>query len=94
VLTRAPRVGSADPLAQLAALDPLVEDQDDYETDLGPAHYVRVGWSDAHGEMLAEIWWWEVDDDVLTLTARMARADFADYTEIVEGVAETFLPAA
>lgn len=94
VLTRAPRSGHPGPLAQLTGLDPEVEDMDDYETELGVAHYLRVAWSDEQTEMLAEIWWWELRDDVVTLTARMARADFADYTEVVEEVAETFLPAA
>lgn len=94
VLTRSPRSGHPGPLAQLTGLDPEVEDMDDYETELGVAHYLRVAWSGEQTEMLAEIWWWELHDDVVMLTARMARADFADYTEIVEEVAETFLPAA
>lgn len=94
VLTRLPLVADEDPRAAWEASGAVVEDEDAYDTDLGPARYYRVGWRADRRELVGEIWCWEVGDEVFTLTGCVARADFALYTDLLELVAATFRPAA
>lgn len=93
VLTSTPGTVPPPLPADLRGAGVRVEDEDHYETELGPVDYVRVGWTDeTHGEMVAEVWTWTRDDVVWRLVGCTALEDFPEFTDVFEEVADDFRP--
>jgi hypothetical protein len=98
VLTRTPglppRLAPEEVLASLGVPGALVEDEDSYETELGQADYLRVGWREGGVEMLAEVWTWQHAGDLWALTGCVARVDYEAFSDVFEDIAGAFRPAA
>jgi hypothetical protein len=98
VLTRTPRrppgFAAEEVLGALGVPGAQVEDEDSYETELGRADYLRVGWRQDGVEMLAEVWTWWHAGDLWALTGCVARADYAAFSDVFEDLAGAFRPAA
>jgi hypothetical protein len=69
-----------------------VEDEDEFEVGGATACYRMLGWTDAGRDLLSEQWCWLVDGVGYTLTATVDRVDYADFTDLFEEVASSFVP--
>lgn len=95
-VTRTPtrdRSPTADAVTEALGLaDAWIEDEDAYDTDFGRCSYLRVGFTEDDVPLVAEIWSWDGNGELWTLTACLARDDLPDFTDVFDEVAETFRP--
>lgn len=71
-----------------------VEDSDAFELGGQPAVYRRFAHRAGSTEVICDQWAWVVDGVGITLTASVAREDYADYCDLFEDVAATVSVAA
>ncbi|WP_157537121.1 hypothetical protein [Nocardioides sp. Root190] len=87
VLQTAPRAD--DPVETLRSqlTDLEVEDSDAFDLEGRPVTYLRFSHRVGVSDVMCEQWRWVVDGAAVTLTASMARDDYADYCDVFEEVA-------
>jgi hypothetical protein len=69
-----------------------LDDEDDYDLGGWGVAYRRFGYRRDRDDVLCEQWAWLVDGIGYTLTCTVGRADYPDYCDVFEAVAETFEP--
>lgn len=71
-----------------------LEDEDAFELEGRAVVYARFAHRLGTTELVSEQWSWLVDGSGTTLTATVAREDYADYCDVFEAVAATVEPGA
>ncbi|WP_122818942.1 hypothetical protein [Nocardioides pantholopis] len=81
-------------MAALAARLPdfELEDADEYDLDGRPVAYHRFAHRGPLGDLVSEQWGWLGGGLGTCLTATVARADYAEWCEVFEAIAETLEP--
>lgn len=69
-----------------------LHDKDDDELHGWEVAYRRFGFRRGDDELVCEQWAWLVDGVGFTLTCTVGRADYPDYCDLFEAVADTFEP--
>lgn len=69
-----------------------LDDEDDFDLDGREVAYRRFAFRRGADDLLCEQWAWLVDGRGFTLTCTVGRADYADFCDLFEAVAETFDP--
>lgn len=69
-----------------------LEDEDAFELEGRPVVYARFAHRLGTAELVSEQWSWLLGRTGVTLTGTVARADYADYSDVFEAVAATFEP--
>jgi hypothetical protein len=70
-----------------------LDDEDDFELNGRAVAYRRFAFRRGDDDLLCEQWAWLVDERGYTLTCTVGWADYADYSDLFEAVADTFEPA-
>ncbi len=78
--------------AQLASLVEDFDEEDSADFRLGgeEVHYRRIAFRSQDHDLLCEQWCWLINGVGFTLSATVARQDFADYADLFENVAASF----
>ena len=69
-----------------------VEDEDSFELDGGPVHYLRLAHRDDDRHLVSEVWLWLADGRAWSLSGTVDGRDYADWCDVFEEVAATFDP--
>ncbi len=69
-----------------------LDDEDDFELHGRAVAYRRFAFRRGDDDLLCEQWAWLVGDRGYTLTCTVGWADYADYSDLFEAVADTFEP--
>jgi hypothetical protein len=78
--------------ADLGLPDALVEDEDTFEVGGHPAAYRRLLHREDGADLVSDEWSWRLDDLGVALVGTVALADYPEWCEVFESVAETFRP--
>lgn len=69
-----------------------IEDEDDLDVAGREVVYARFGHGGDQAHLISDAWAWWVDGVETTVTATVARVDYAEYCDVFEAVAETVEP--
>lgn len=69
-----------------------IEDEDAYDLHGYDVSYLRLAHATGGSQQLAEVWTWLVGGVAWTLTANVELAQYGEWGEVFEAIAETFEP--
>ena len=69
-----------------------VEDEDSFELDGGPVHYLRLAHRDDDRHLVSEVWLWLTDGRAWSVSGTVDRRDYGDWCDVFEEVVATFDP--